>query len=78
MEETALGAIIVFFSAFIFFFVILAIVMYVFTALSLYTMAKNKGCEHSWFAWIPFLKSYTEGLLIGNIVPFFGTRFNIP
>lgn len=78
MEETALGAIIVFFSAFIFFFVILAIVMYVFTALSLYTMAKNKGCEHSWFAWIPFLNGYLEGELIGDTVPLFSSDVDIP
>lgn len=54
------------------------IITYVFYSLAFYAMARERHLKHAWFAWVPFFKSYTEGLLIGNIVPFFGTRFNIP
>jgi hypothetical protein len=50
--------------------IIFCIVTYVFSALGFYTMAKNKGIDHAWFAWIPFLSSYLMGELIDDFLPF--------
>ena len=42
------------------------IVMYVFSALGLYTMAGNRGIEYKWIAWIPVVQLWLLGDLIDN------------
>lgn len=44
----------------------IGIVFYVLMALGFYTMAKNRGIDHAWFAWVPFLNLYLLGELTGN------------
>lgn len=45
---------------------ILGIIFYVFMALGLYNMAKNRNIEYAWLAWIPVANLYILGLLSGN------------
>lgn len=45
------------------FWIILAAVFYVFFALGLYTMAKRRGLENPWLAWIPVVYLYIIGKL---------------
>ncbi|BDF59235.1 hypothetical protein CE91St36_20520 [Christensenellaceae bacterium] len=45
------------------FWIILAAVFYVFFALGLYTMAKRRGLENPWLAWIPVVYLYVIGKL---------------
>ena len=45
------------------FCIILAAVFYVFFALGLYTMAKRRGLENPWLAWIPVVYLYVIGKL---------------
>lgn len=39
----------------------LAITFYVLRSLGLYTIAKRRGINNPWFAWLPVLNSYLEG-----------------
>ncbi len=52
------------------FFIIIAsiIVMYVFQALALYTMARNRNFPRPWLAWIPIAQSYVMGAVINDEV----------
>ncbi|MEA5002666.1 MAG: hypothetical protein VB081_04125 [Christensenella sp.] len=45
------------------FYIILVAVFYVFSALGLYTMAKRRGLENPWLAWIPIVYIYVIGKL---------------
>lgn len=45
------------------FWIALAVLFYVFFALGLYTMAKRRGLENPWLAWIPVAYLYTLGKL---------------
>ncbi|MGL4283041.1 hypothetical protein [Eubacterium aggregans] len=49
-------------------FIVIGIVLYVFTALALYTMAKNKGIEYAWLAWIPVANGYVMGEVMDDKV----------
>lgn len=42
---------------------VLSILAYVFTALSLYTMAERRGIRHGWLAWIPVINVWVLGSL---------------
>jgi len=50
------------------FALIIGIICYVFMAIGLYTMAKNRNLDHPWFAWIPIANSYLMGELINDDV----------
>ena len=56
--------------------VILGIAAYVFTALGLYAIAKNRGMENSWLAWIPIAQFYIIGDIVKELK--FGNSFTIP
>lgn len=43
---------------------IVGIISYVFMSLGLYTMAKNRGIDYAWLAWIPIASGYIQGKLI--------------
>ncbi|WP_066644380.1 hypothetical protein [Christensenella timonensis] len=45
------------------FYIILVAVFYVFSALGLYTMAKRRGLNNPWLAWIPVVYIYVIGKL---------------
>lgn len=47
---------------------IIGIVCYVFMAIGLYSMAKNRKLDHAWLAWIPIAQSYVIGSLINDDV----------
>ena len=74
----SLSGLLVALSEFLVVILIVAVILYVFTALSLFTMAKNKGIDHAWFAWIPVLQNYLQGELIDDVVPFFSPSTLIP
>lgn len=42
---------------------LIGLAVYVFTALSLYTIAKRRGIHHPWLAWIPFANSWLLGCI---------------
>lgn len=48
-------------------FVVIAIIGYILMALGLYTMAKNRGIENPWLAWIPIANLYILAKLIGSL-----------
>lgn len=56
--------------------VLLGIAVYVLTALGLYTIAKNRGMENPWLAWIPIAQLYIIGDIVKELK--FGTAFTIP
>ena len=56
--------------------VVLAIAAYVLMALGLYTIAKNRGMENPWLAWIPIAQFYIIGVIVRELK--FGTAFTIP
>ncbi|MGV8905159.1 MAG: DUF4190 domain-containing protein [Acetobacterium sp.] len=47
---------------------IIGIICYVFMALGLYTMAKNRHLDYAWLAWVPIASSYLMGELINDDV----------
>ncbi|WP_195268329.1 hypothetical protein [Eubacterium sp. 1001713B170207_170306_E7] len=49
---------------------IIGIVLYIFSSISLYTMAKGRGMSKPWLAWIPIANSYLMGKLINEKVAF--------
>lgn len=53
---------------FIFILIIIGILYYIFNALGFYTMAKNRGINHAWISWIPFLQNFILGELIDDHV----------
>lgn len=65
----ALGIVLVFLA-------IIGIVLYIFDSIGRYTMAKNKGLNSPWMAWLPYFRDYLLGDIIGDKVAF-GT-FIIP
>lgn len=50
------------------FYLLYAIIAYIFRSIGLYHMAKNRGIAHAWFAWVPILSNYIIGRLINNKV----------
>lgn len=46
---------------------IIAIVFYVFRAIGVYKLSKNRGYKKPWLAFIPFVNSYVLGALADNI-----------
>ena len=53
--------------AFIFVFVIIALIVYILLSLGLYKLAKNAGIENPWLAWIPIANLYILGKLVKNV-----------
>jgi hypothetical protein len=47
---------------------VIGIICYVFSAIGLYTMAKNRNLDHPWLAWIPIASHYLMGELINDDV----------
>lgn len=47
---------------------IIGFIVYLFGAYGLYRLARRRGLEFAWFAWIPFLQGYTLGELVDNNV----------
>ncbi len=47
---------------------VIGIVCYVFNAIGLYSMAKNRNIDHAWLAWLPIANSYLMGELINDDV----------
>lgn len=59
----ALAGLLIFFAAYV-------VICWVFKSIGLYTMAKERGIAHAWFAWIPVLSAYVTGELINDKVVF--------
>ena len=57
-----------------FLFVLLAfyVILYIFNALGLYTMAQREGISYAWIAWIPLVQNFLIGDLINNKLWGFG------
>lgn len=47
---------------------IFGLIFYLFTAIGLHTMAKNRGIKHGWIAWIPVFQIFIVGELDNNKV----------
>ena len=56
--------------------VILGVAAYILTALGLYAIAKNRGMENPWLAWIPIAQFYIIGAIVKELK--FGDSFTIP
>ncbi|MCX7708596.1 MAG: hypothetical protein N2484_01975 [Clostridia bacterium] len=67
MDNAGALGILAFLGMFMLVFVIIGIVAYVLMALGLYTMAKNRGIENPWLAWIPIANLYILAKLIGTL-----------
>lgn len=52
--------------------IIIFCIRYVFQALGFYTMAKKRGIEHAWLAWIPIVQNYIFGELVDDTIWGFG------
>jgi len=55
---------------------IIGIAAYILTALGLYAIAKNRGMENPWLAWIPIAQFYIIGAIVKELK--FGDSFTIP
>ncbi|MDW7670766.1 MAG: hypothetical protein SCK57_08350 [Bacillota bacterium] len=60
-------ALLAFIGSFFLLIVFIALASYVLAAIGLYTMAKNRGIENAWIAWIPVVQLYILGRLIGTL-----------
>lgn len=49
------------------FIAIFSICIYIFSAIGISTMAKRRGIENSWFAFIPLVSNFTLGSIVDNI-----------
>lgn len=56
--------------------VLIGIAAYILTALGLYSIAKNRGMENAWLAWIPIAQLYVIGDIVKELD--FGGSFKIP
>lgn len=63
----ALFAFLIGLGAFLFVLGIITFIFYCFLAVGLMTMAKRRGIENAWLAWIPIANYYILGQLIGTI-----------
>ncbi len=66
-DQAALGTMMACGGAAIAFILILAIVAYVFSSIGLMTLAKNKGIENAWLAWIPVGNLYILGKIVETV-----------
>lgn len=67
LEEQLLRGFIMMYVFFIIIMVVAAIALYVLKSAGLYKMAKNRGMENAWAAWIPYMRVYYQGELAGTI-----------
>lgn len=65
--DTGAFAFLAIFGAFLFIFVIIALVMYILLSLGLYKLAQNAGIENPWLAWIPIANLYILGKLVKKV-----------
>ena len=66
----ALAAIFAALGIFLVIFAIIGIVLYILDSIGRYTMAKNRGLNSPWMAWIPFFRDYLLGDIINDKVAF--------
>ena len=71
-SSSAFGAIIAALGGLFIVLLIVGIILYILESLGLYTMAKNKGLNSPWMAWIPYLRNYKFGEIINNQVSIAG------
>lgn len=57
----------VIFTTFIAFSAIIALVLYIFKAIAIYKLSKNRGYKKPWIAFIPIVNSYLLGAVADNI-----------
>lgn len=48
-------------------FLLIGLVFYCLKSVGLYTLAKNRGIENPWLAWIPIADLYIMGMLVGEM-----------
>lgn len=46
---------------------IISLASYILRGVGLYTIAKRRGYQHAWLAFVPFMRNYLQGQLSGNI-----------
>jgi len=46
---------------------LIGLVLYCLKSIGLYTLAKNRGIENPWLAWIPIADLYIMGMLVGEM-----------
>lgn len=71
-SSSAFGAIIAALGGFLIVAVIVGIILYILASIGLYTMAKNKGLNNPWMAWIPYLRNYKFGEILNDKVSIAG------
>lgn len=63
------------FGAFLFIILLAALVLFILMSVGLHKMAKNKGLEYDWLAFVPIAQLYILGKLIRNLKIF---NYDIP
>ncbi len=63
LDNTALGGLIGFILAFIFFAVLILLILYFYVAFAWYTIGKKLGYKKSWLAWIPIANLFLLPIL---------------
>ena len=58
MMDGGIAGMMAFMGAFFVFFLLVALAVYIYSALALMTIAKKTKTENAWFAWIPILNIY--------------------
>ncbi|MCH5304660.1 MAG: hypothetical protein J1E41_07330, partial [Ruminococcus sp.] len=56
---------------------ILAIILYIFQSLALYTIAKKRNIENAWLAWIPLASLYIVGKIGDHFLAKKGKNYNL-
>lgn len=46
----------------------LAIIAYIFSSIGLYKIAQKRNLPYPWMAWVPLLRFYLLGLILGNVL----------
>ena len=73
-SASALGQVIALLGGFLIVAVIIGIILYILASLGMYTMAKNKGLNNPWMAWIPYLRNYKFGEILNDKVSIAGLQ----
>lgn len=69
MDEEILLGMLVAFMGFLFFFIVVAIILYVLQAIGLFKIAKREGkSDIAWLAWIPIISQFLMTLLVEDDV----------
>lgn len=67
LEEQFLRSFIMMYMFFIIVMMIAGIALYVLKSAGLYRMAKKRGMENAWAAWIPYARTYYQGEIAGTV-----------